>query len=54
MEAGLKWAIGKNRREKCDFLGGEVGSRSFQSFCFVDIMIGQSRDTNSRKGEPQS
>jgi aminomethyltransferase len=24
VEAGLKWAIGKNRREKCDFLGGEV------------------------------
>ena len=24
MEAGLKWAIGKKRREKCDFLGGEV------------------------------
>ena len=26
IEAGLKWTIGKNRREACDFLGGEVGT----------------------------
>ena len=26
IEAGLKWTIGKNRRETCDFLGGEVGT----------------------------
>lgn len=25
IEAGLKWTIGKSRRDKCDFLGGEVG-----------------------------
>jgi aminomethyltransferase len=24
IEAGLKWTIGKSRRDKCDFLGGEV------------------------------
>lgn len=24
VEAGLTWTIGKRRREKCDFLGGEV------------------------------
>ena len=24
VEAGLTWTIGKKRREKCDFLGGEV------------------------------
>ena len=26
IEAGLKWTIGKRRRDACDFLGGEVGS----------------------------
>ena len=26
IEAGLKWTIGKNRRETCGFLGGEVGT----------------------------
>jgi aminomethyltransferase len=30
VEAGLKWAIGKNRREKCDFLGGEVIKRQLE------------------------
>lgn len=25
VEAGLKWAIGKRRRQAYDFLGGEVG-----------------------------
>ena len=24
IEAGLKWTIGKRRRDACDFLGGEV------------------------------
>lgn len=24
IEAGLAWTVGKRRREKCDFLGGEV------------------------------
>ena len=24
IEAGLKWTIGKRRRDDCDFLGGEV------------------------------
>lgn len=24
IQAGLKWTIGKNRRDSCDFLGGEV------------------------------
>ena len=26
IEAGLKWTIGKRRRDACDFLGGEVQS----------------------------
>ena len=26
IEAGLKWTIGKRRRDACDFLGGEVGA----------------------------
>lgn len=30
IEAGLKWTIGKNRREKCDFLGGEVIKRQME------------------------
>jgi aminomethyltransferase len=25
IEAGLAWTVGKRRREKFDFLGGEVG-----------------------------
>lgn len=33
IEAGLKWTIGKNRREKCDFLGGEV--LALPDLCFV-------------------
>lgn len=30
IQAGLKWTIGKNRREKCDFLGGDVSFPPFK------------------------